>query len=68
MSESRDITIEGVTLTAEFYWWPAEPQTHDDPGCDAVLEIEAVAVGDVYITPICSDDFLAQIEKILGAK
>ena len=68
MSETRDITIDGVTLTVEFNYWPAEAQTHDDPGCDGGLEIETVAVGDVYITAICSDDLITQIENILGAK
>ena len=67
MSESRDITIDGVTLTVEFYWWPAEAQTHDDPGCDAGLEIETVFAGGVDITAICSDDLITQIEKLLGA-
>ena len=68
MSETRDITIEDVTLTIEFNYWPAEAQTHDDPGCDGGLEIETVFAGGVDIAAICSDDLITQIEKILGAK
>ena len=60
-------------LVIEFDYQPAEPQTWDDPGCDAEVDVAAVYAGGIDILEWCSDvsiEFFAEkaLESVASIK
>ncbi len=55
------LTIEGITLVAEYHYSPAEPRTYDDPGCSAEAEIIKVStIEDPQDISILLNDWVMQ--------
>jgi len=50
--------VEGIELLVSYDYFPAEPKTYDEPGCDASVDIiDACLLGtEIDISPLLSED------------
>ncbi len=63
MSEETLTTLltENLAVTVHFDYQPNEAQTNTYPGCPAVVELNAVCVGDIDIMSVLSKHVLAEL-------
>lgn len=62
---SRDITLNDVKMTVDFYFYPPYPATREDPGFDGEIEIEAIWIDEYNVINLFGERSLEQVEEAL---
>lgn len=63
MTHTVNVKFEETRLTVDFDYQPAEPMTHDYPGCAEEVELIAVWHHDEDILPMLNDDAIEKISR-----
>lgn len=62
---TRDITLRNIPLTVDFCYTPALPETKDEEGCSAMIDIEAVWMEGFDIFHLCGQRTMNEIDEQL---
>lgn len=62
---SRSITLKGVCMTVNFFFWHGYAATREDPGFDGELELESIFIDGYNVLYLFGPKGVEDVEKEL---